>query len=335
MDDLRRESRRLTDENSACKARIAEIEASLAKLAASTSDSQVSPIIISIAAKAVQNQKLLSKALVENAELKQAAAEKEIENAQLTLRLRKLRRKVQTSEAVETQIRAKDREIADLKSLLREKEGGQEAQKSTAGRGNRAERGRRVGLPAGSDESDSEGGIRKSANDQGDVSMRDQNAALKLENEYLREKCQELANCTGGRPCPARAIVGPSNTEVPPDVHNQLFRRANDFLMKITLFESKFTIEVNRIDIRMGKLKTAYQQVRLLQKRRYSIRQPVPDRDDFLAQFSRTVGSLEAASHAFAKAHGFPAAKVPNLAKLMADPAALRCFLIDVENWNR
>jgi regulator of replication initiation timing len=306
MNDLRRESRRLNAENSACKARIAEIEASLAKLATSTPDSQASPIIISIATKAAEHQKLLSATLLENAALKKAAAEKEIENAQLTLQLRKLRRKVQTSAAVEGQLRAKDREIADLKALLRES---QNAQKGATPH----ERG--ATWDGRGDGSESEGEVKKAPDDQEFISMRDENAALKLEIEYLRPKCQELANCLAGAAAPARAIAAPAREEVPPDLRNRFFRRANDFLMKITLFESKVETELDGLDIRMGKLRTAYRQVKLLQKRKYPIGQATPGGDDFQAG-SLTLGRqprvcegaripLHKASHTH-QAHGRP-----------------------------
>jgi hypothetical protein len=115
-------------------------------------------------------------------------------------------------------------------------------------------------------------------------------------------------------------------------IRDSVQRRAANFVLKIHFFESKITTELDAIDVRMGKLRTAYYQVQILQNRRSPGHGRNPDSEDFLAHLGRSVRSIEALSHAYARAFDFPMGEIPPATDLIANHRVLKRFIRRVES---
>jgi hypothetical protein len=187
------------------------------------------------------------------------------------------------------------------------------------------------------------------------VSVRDENAALRVELDFLQSKCREITSllqaerkknvgvafqqeefarmrsevtrwravANGQQPKTAQfAFV----RELTGSLHRRLLRWSSAFMLKMDISESKFTTELDNLSIKIGKLKTAYFQVRVLQNRKFPLRAPVPDTQDFVAHVDGGVRSIGVYSHAYARAYDYPEEKVPRAAKLAGHSSALKRF---------
>jgi hypothetical protein len=97
-------------------------------------------------------------------------------------------------------------------------------------------------------------------------------------------------------------------------------------MLKIDIAESKFASELDDLSIKIGKLKTAYLQVRVLQNRKFRARPPIPDTYDFLSHVDRSVHSIDVMSHAYARAHDYPERRVPCPVQIVSDSGVLKKF---------
>jgi myosin heavy subunit len=193
--------------------------------------------------------------------------------------------------------------------------------------------------------------------------VRDENSALRAEAEYLRLKKQELSaelvrerersqsSQFEGREFDRlrREVIHLRSAAKPPPaaarrddiavvaakIRDSVQRRSANFILKIHFFESRITTELDAIDVRMGKLRTAYYQVKILQNRRVPAHARTPDAEDFLAHLGRSVRSIEALSHAYARAYDFPPRKVPAPTDLITSRGVLKRFIRTVESGAR
>jgi predicted RNase H-like nuclease (RuvC/YqgF family) len=190
--------------------------------------------------------------------------------------------------------------------------------------------------------------------------VKDQNSALRAEVDYLRLKNDELSDNLSrerhrshtnqieereldrlrrevihlrqaAKPPPIQ--LKPNEREVlAASIRTSVQRRSANFILKMHIFESKITTELDAIDVRMGKLRTAYYQVKLLQNRRFPVQGRHPDSQDFLAHLGRSVRSIEALSHAYARSYNFPCQNVPAATDLIANHHVLKRFIRSVES---
>jgi hypothetical protein len=324
----------------------------------------------------------LSAIQLENAQLKKEIADKESANVRLIVELQEMREKLESmetlshstqslSDSVETlqsQLRERDREVSNLRSELRQRDPEVHVHDPLVHHEQEVSRAKRAIREAG--EINAPKKKRKPApakNSKADdhfddlfVSVRDENAALRVELEFLRSKCKEITSMLQAERKKKvnvafqqeefdrmrsevtrwRAVANGQQSkaaqfafirELTGSIYHRMFRWFSAFLLKIAITESKFTTELDDLSIKIGKLNTAYLQVRVLENRRFPLRAPVPDTRDFAAHVDRGVRSIGVFSHAYARAYDYPEEKVPRAAKLAGDSSVLKRFCRRVE----
>jgi hypothetical protein len=105
----------------------------------------------------------------------------------------------------------------------------------------------------------------------------------------------------------------------------------NSFLLRMDFFESKIATALDHMESRVGKLRTAYQDVAVLQTRRFPMRGRVPDTEDYIAHLGRGIRSMEAVSQVYARVHNFPAQKVPSVANLASNRDVVAQFTSTIQ----
>jgi regulator of replication initiation timing len=396
MDQLRSGARRLTRDHAECKEQIRGIESDLARLPSGpgsspgssparnrtppSRDTSKDELMSRLSSQAAN----LSAVRLENAQLKKQIAEKEAANVHLIVELQQVRERLETMESISASQQSLSDSIDNLRSDLEDREREVDALKSQLRQYSgihvherlvrheqevtRAKKEiDRVAHRESDEPPPAEKRVSKQRPPQGSkgpkdgfetlyVSVRDENAALKVELDFLRAKCTELSALLHKERerkvertfqqeefdrmrCEVlqlRALSnGPASRSVladfSTDLQRRLFRWSSSFLLKIDIAESKFATELDHLAIKIGKLKTAYLQVRVLQNQRRAHRGSAPDKRDFLAFVDRGVRSIEAFSRAYAASHDYPEEKVPSAVHLVSNASSLKRFCHRVE----
>jgi regulator of replication initiation timing len=389
MDNLRRDVRRLTQDNTACKTKIDQLESDLANLPPdpqSTSGSTGSSSNNAVLTKLADQTTRLSFIQLENAQLKKEIADKESTNVRLLVEVRHLRDKLESMETLsnsnqslsdsleilQSELRQREREVSDLKSQLHRRPSQSpdvhihenlvchEREVSRAKRTIQriSEHSDDPELPSHSKPHKARPIKHSKPHDRFEdlfVTARDENSALRVELDFLRAKCKELTTLlqaertknvsatfqqeefdrmsrevsrwrTEAISSQSKSVQVSFIAELSHSLHDRLLRWSSSLILKMNIAESKIATELDDLSIKIGKLKTAYLQVRLLQNRKFRLKPPIPSCHDFLSQVNRSVHSIDLMSHAYARAHDYPEEKVPCPAQIVSNSAVLKRF---------
>ena len=162
----------------------------------------------------------------------------------------------------------------------------------------------------------------------------------KAEVHFLRERCAELEAENDEMRGQLEVLESKSSEgssrlieieDMPKTTRQYLMMLERHMELKLSMWGSKFNAQLNMMDIQVSRLKTAWREMCLLSKRKYPIRDPMPDTYDFISHVERGVRLIDAASHTYAESHGYPARKVPPPDVLLSQPGALVKFVDRVE----
>jgi chromosome segregation ATPase len=274
-------------------------------------------------------------------------------------------------EALQEELRERNRDVSNLKSQLRERSS--DVHSGLVRHEQEVSRAKRVIHRVSRDSDDSDAPVHSQAKpevadydkpadhfEELFVSYRDENAALRVELEFVQSKCKELTGMLRTERQKNVAVTqqqeeleklrreigrwramanGPHSKssqfafigEITNDLHNRMFRWSSALMLKMDIAESKFETELDNLSIKLGKLRTAYLQVRVLQNRRFPRSGPIPDTKDFVAHVDRGIRSIDVFSHAYARAHNYPEEKVPRASRLAGNSSTVRRFCRRVE----
>jgi DNA repair exonuclease SbcCD ATPase subunit len=334
MDEVRRDFRKVQEDTSVYKARIAELESQLSQLllekaqptlhssrsppnspALSFADSKTEADWSSIleansrhaqdvSAKAARQQQQLTSTQRENAELKRLIAHKESENAELTIESQSLKSQLYKSTA---------RSSSDLEILRSENaslQGNcsrlQEANCSLQNRLHQrdrelAEAHQRITQLLSTGEESSE---KIESNEMIVKKLRAQLNQLKIENESLRRDKELMSRTSPPRESSQRKRKAGLLLQVDARLMREhIMHLQNQFHVKFELFQSKMLTELFNVGVRIGRLRVLLGQAAVFVKRRYPSRVTDHEAEEFLAKLDQGIRSIESASRAYSKSH--------------------------------